>query len=1136
MKRIFYSLLVAAMLPGIAVAQKKVLLNEDFSGVAVNYDDHYADLTLDGWSQSGTPSGLDMPMRWCVYATGKSDAPDNVAYIDRKYTYDGTSFAGTLLTPVLDLDGTYELSYQWKSSAVALDSSHPYDFQVKVVEEGADVASAPVVWDFLNPDMLLESGVAPNAYGQLWTGWEFYISKIDLSKWKGKKVRVAFCYEGHTNRANSIFLDNVKVEQFEAATTPVASLSDYSWNFGDVYIGSKVYSNIFTLTNTGTGTLEISGADAPAGFGVAFAKELADIKLRKNESVQFQLSYQPALTSATEGTVTLRGNFPDATLNVRAAKKMVPQGGAFEGFEGEEFPPAGWTASKWTASRGGIEGDKAANPNAYYMEANYLQSPRIDASKSAATIEFSYADIYNGEETGSDCQVQLKFSKDGGASWEVVDTYDYNDPYNEIVRKSYSRDAQSDNCYWRWEWELTYYDSEYGAEASLFYLDAVVLNNVYGAGGLPAAAELVGPADGATGIHARNAVLSWGAAQFADGYKLYVGTDDACTSLVDGVDLGNTLTYTLPALAYSTTYKWRVEPYNAHGTAEGAATWSFTTIADPTVTALPWSEGFNGDFPPAGWNVYGEGSTHWDDNSIEPYEGTASAMANPRDPGKTCTMETPDIVLPADAPAYITFFWGDGVAVTLEKPASGYADNTTKGSDGISDMSFEIYAGGKWTPLALLSDKNNPYWIRERIDLTDYAGQTVAFRWVYTYYSYLHARGACVDGITVELQADEKLSFNADGWNAGKLNHDQSMTSREVFTLINDGSTAATIASANFGSANFATSLKAGDVIESGKSLAFTVTAIGNDANGTVDDVLTVTSASGGKAEFAVKAEVLPDDTLYFGFEDSENGDLAVDGLTFVDVDNVNTISLALVDYPHRGDKMAFMVINSSLTDWPNPYPNTGKQCLVTFGAYNSGMQEDWVISPRMKATAQSSFDFWGRNYEHKDQMGGGAVFGCGMATVMVSESDDPADRSAYKEIKTYSLVFPVKDEYGQCSTDLSAYAGKQIYVALRHKSTDGLAYLYDDFQYNKFDSFDFSGVENVAVGADGVALAANVVSETLRVLGTDAASIHVVAMSGAVVAEACGTEIAVGHLPAGIYLAVVDTADGQKAFRFIKR
>lgn len=342
MKRIFYSLLVAAMLPGIAVAQKKVLLNEDFSGVAVNYDDHYADLTLDGWSQSGTPSGLDMPMRWCVYATGKSDAPDNVAYIDRKYTYDGTSFAGTLLTPVLDLDGTYELSYQWKSSAVALDSSHPYDFQVKVVEEGADVGAAPVVWDFLDPDMLLESGVAPNAYGQLWTGWEFYISKIDLSKWKGKKVRVAFCYEGHTNRANSIFLDNVKVEQFEAATTPVASLSDYNWNFGDVYIGSKVYSNIFTLTNTGTGTLEISGADAPAGFGVAFAKELADIKLRKNESVQFQLSYQPALTSATEGTVTLRGNFPDATLNVRAAKKMVPQGGAFEGFEGEEFRrPAG---------------------------------------------------------------------------------------------------------------------------------------------------------------------------------------------------------------------------------------------------------------------------------------------------------------------------------------------------------------------------------------------------------------------------------------------------------------------------------------------------------------------------------------------------------------------------------------------------------------------------------------------------------------------------------------------------------------------------------------------------------------------------------------------------------------------------
>ena len=56
-----------------------------------------------------------------------------------------------------------------------------------MVEDGTDIADAAVIWDFTDPEMLLESGVAPNAQGQLWSGWQFHTSKIDLTPWKGKK-------------------------------------------------------------------------------------------------------------------------------------------------------------------------------------------------------------------------------------------------------------------------------------------------------------------------------------------------------------------------------------------------------------------------------------------------------------------------------------------------------------------------------------------------------------------------------------------------------------------------------------------------------------------------------------------------------------------------------------------------------------------------------------------------------------------------------------------------------------------------------------------------------------------------------------------------------------------------------------
>ena len=85
-----------------------------------------------------------------------------------------------------------------------------------------------------------------------------------------------------------------------------------------------------------------------------------------------------------------------------------------------------------------------------------------------------------------------------------------------------------------------------------------------------------------------------------------------------------------------------------------------------------------------------DGTSYWAKNEISPYDGAASAMANPRSEGNTTILETPDVLLPADTPAFLTFYWGDGVAVSLLKPDTGVAENTTNGSDGISDLSLNL--------------------------------------------------------------------------------------------------------------------------------------------------------------------------------------------------------------------------------------------------------------------------------------------------------------------------------------------------------------------------------------------------------------------------------------------------------------
>ena len=83
-------------------------------------------------------------------------------------------------------------------------------------------------------------------------------------------------------------------------------------------------------------------------------------------------------------------------------------------------------------------------------------------------------------------------------------------------------------------------------------------------------------------------ILSWqSGGGDPTGYKLYLGTNNPPTNVINGVDLGNVLSYDYSAdLLPSTAYFWKVVPYNAGGNANDSPVWSFSTIANHDLIAV----------------------------------------------------------------------------------------------------------------------------------------------------------------------------------------------------------------------------------------------------------------------------------------------------------------------------------------------------------------------------------------------------------------------------------------------------------------------------------------------------------------------------------------------------------------------
>ena len=1118
-----FSLTLLALLGGLFTTQlsAQTILDEDFETAST---DTYSTQVArgEGWTTVNSYKGSKAQYNWHNYyhnpesEGGSTINGAHVAACDGPIT--GTEGNGPreeiLLTPELTLDDTYQLQFSWIVSPMNAYDNSRYDLQVRVVEN-EDLASAETVFSIQSEQMLRESGVLTFPI----TTWDVHTSKVDLSDWKGTKVKLAFVYKMYTDVANVVWLDDVKVSKFTPATGPVAQVSLDRYDFKELYIGEKRYSDVITLTNTGKDGLKITSMELPQGVGINIDPEA--VNLRAYEHVDFQLSYTASMTAPAKGEAVIHTTGGDIVISYQASKQLVPEGMMLETFEGY-FPPAGWRNNGFGWSNSAIEGDRSVYCSGSYG-ACYLRSPRLDLSD-GGKVTFTFYDQFE-EDDGPYDDIELQVSYDNGESWTVKWTRDWQNEVNQLLTVTVDLGRGTDESYVRWVYPQIEMTDEGADPHSNFWLDRVLLPNVYGVGGVPGNVTMLAPKNNAEDVYPRDIVLEWGPAQFADGYKLYVGTSSACNEVIDGLDLGDALTYTIPSLDYETTYRWRVVGYNEVGNASSPSTWRFTTQPDMSVVEFPYEETFDEckDDIPTGWLTTTDAEytfPKWSPNSMYAYKGTC-LFTGWMNAGKSSTLLSPMFNLPNGDNMYISFYWGDSHPSDLLKDETGLLKKqNVEGGNGYSDVVFEIFADGEWHQESYLSENyvdNNEhkYWRYEKIDLTKYAGKKVQFRWINHSYGSKHD-AAALDEIYMDGIVSQGVTFNKESWDAGRINYGKSMNSGNLLTYSNNGKDELKVKNVTFTTPNFESSIQPGDMLLPGEGTTFSIQFNAGDASAVVNDQMAIEFESGYVATFPVSGEALPQDVLFYGFEKNPLDYVWDEDFTTKDVDGqVNYRSnYYLTTIENDGGRYAFTLAEHNN---PNLMAHTGNYTLAACAPDNNSAANDWLISKQIRPSADATFDFYARNLATT-----GSVFvgdnDLHSVTVLVSEKGNTDTNDFTVVMRETEMAYLPEGEWHHFEIDLSPYAGKDIYVAVRHTtvSANWLAF---------FDDFTFKGIS--LPGETGI-------DDVLRQMGDDA-EVEVYSVNGVQLSNGRG-QAAMQQLDRGLYIIKVRENGQTRNYTVVRR
>jgi len=268
------------------------------------------------WSQlkylyGGTPAsgGSWAQDDWLNTATGNKAARLNIW---------GTGVKDWLITPPIQIPDTgYELKFdlalmKWGSNNPVTVGGQPDDRFIVAISDNPDMTSSTILREWNNTgstyvyDNILNTGTTCN---------------IVLSDYAGTKYIAFYGESTVSNGDNDLMVDNVTIR--EIPTGPVLYCTPTSLDFGEVAFGVLVGPKKVTVTNTGTGVLELN-QDNTQIIGTGFAIDDFDFSLGANESGQINV-----YANATEEgpfTATLRITYGTQQCNVSLSATGLPEG------------------------------------------------------------------------------------------------------------------------------------------------------------------------------------------------------------------------------------------------------------------------------------------------------------------------------------------------------------------------------------------------------------------------------------------------------------------------------------------------------------------------------------------------------------------------------------------------------------------------------------------------------------------------------------------------------------------------------------------------------------------------------------------------------------------------------------------
>lgn len=555
-------------------------------------------------------------------------------------------------------------------------------------------------------------------------------------------------------------------------------------------------------------------------------------------------------------------------------------------------------------------------------------------------------------------------------------------------------------------------------------------------GEVPQPAQNPSPANNALNVAiAHN--LSWTAGGgVTDGYKVYLGTDNPPTNIVNGTTQTAT-TYDPADFAFNTQYFWKIVPFNQYGDALNCPVWSFTTHPDPTVTTYPYLQNFDSVTPPnlpVGWTTINANN---DAYTWESYAGNPESTPNSMRVRYNTSLAMDDWLVSPPLQLTQNMFY---------KVKFYYRANSATYSEALSVMWGNApTAAGMTTQLFQNLNINNvTYTMVEAIIQPTTTG---------VYYVGFHGQSPAnqfylfMDTFSVSLVSDSmnpptNLTATVAGndvhlaWNAPatrdllgyKVYRNNAMIANVTGagTLVYDDMDLAPATYAYHVSAVYT----AGESVPTA-DVSATVAQLDPPTN------LTATVQNGNNVHLTWQAPGgTQPEAFTDGFETYADFATTFAPWTNVDVDASATYTMTGTTWPGSASPMAFMVFNPAATTpaITTFTAHTGAKMAVAI-ASTTPPNNDWMISPQIMINAGDEVSFWARSLT--------AQYGLERFKVGISTTNTTPSSFTIISGASYIQAPITWTEY---SYSLSAYAGQNVYIGIQCVSNDAWFFMVDDF------------------------------------------------------------------------------------------